>query len=361
MVLFPGGGENGEYWSSFDADPKITGEGVVDTTWDFMPSRQEIQDKAVQAGYPENTAYSLLLDEGIKAIHRKVADLGLASNTLIIFMPDHGVWRHGKATLHDYGTKVPMFMYWKDSIVSGVDYRGLIQSIDFAPTILDIAGVDFEGYSTFDGMSLKHILKTGTGSAHESLFAELGYARSVKTKKWKYIAVRYPEDVQEKIDRGDTWTGFDGGILEFPYLTVRENLWLGGYHPGARAARKETLENVYSLFPRLRERESQQAYSLSGGEQQMLALGRGIMSRPKLLMVDEPFLGLSPAVVKEMTEAFMRIRDSGVGILFIEQNVQVALNMSERGYILESGRLVLEGVANKLLGSDEVKRIFLGG
>ena len=147
----------------------------------------------------------------------------------------------------------------------------------------------------------------------------------------------------------------------FPYLTVRENLWLGGYHPGARAARKETLENVYSLFPRLRERESQQAYSLSGGEQQMLALGRGIMSRPKLLMVDEPFLGLSPAVVKEMTEAFMRIRDSGVGILFIEQNVQVALNMSERGYILESGRLVLEGVANKLLGSDEVKRIFLGG
>jgi branched-chain amino acid transport system ATP-binding protein len=139
------------------------------------------------------------------------------------------------------------------------------------------------------------------------------------------------------------------------------NTRLGGYHPAARGARGETIEQVYRLFPRLRERESQQAYSLSGGEQQMLALGRGIMSRPKLLMVDEPFLGLSPAVVKEMTEAFMRIQDSGVSILFIEQNVQVALNMSQRGYILESGRLVLEGAANDLLGSDEVKRIFLGG
>jgi len=220
----PWGKKDGEYWSSFHADPKITGEGVVDTTWEFIPTRQEILDKAVQAGYPENTAYSLLLDEGIKAIHRKVADLGLENNTLIIFMPDHGSWRHGKATLHDYGAKIPMFMYWKDSIVSGVEYRGLVQSIDYAPTILDLAGVEFEGDTAFDGVSLKQVLKTGAGTAHESLFAELGYARSVKTKKWKYIAVRYPEDVQEKIDRGGTWTGFDGGILELPYLTVNSHL-----------------------------------------------------------------------------------------------------------------------------------------
>lgn len=240
----PWGIKDGEYWSSFDADPKITGEGVVNSTWDFMPTRQEIQDKVVQEGYPENTAYSLLLDEGIKAINKKVEDLGLASNTLIIFLSDHGSWRHGKATLHDYGTKVPMFMYWKDSIVSGVDYRGLIQSIDFAPTILDIAGVEFEGDTAFDGISLKHILKTGEGSAHESLFAELGYARSVKTKKWKYIAVRYPEDIQEKIDRGDTWTGFDGGILEFPYLTVNGHL---GHYAEIQNPHYFDMDQLYDL------------------------------------------------------------------------------------------------------------------
>ena len=146
----------------------------------------------------------------------------------------------------------------------------------------------------------------------------------------------------------------------FPYLSVRQNLWLGGYNPQAKAHREETLEDVYGLFPRLRERKDQLAYSLSGGEQQMLALGRGLMSRPKLLMVDEPFLGLSPAVAKGMADALARINDTGVSVLFIEQNVQVALSMSHRGYILESGRLVLSGESGTLLKSDEIKRIFLG-
>jgi branched-chain amino acid transport system ATP-binding protein len=146
----------------------------------------------------------------------------------------------------------------------------------------------------------------------------------------------------------------------FPYLSVRENLWLGAYHPGARPHREETLKRVYTLFPRLRERQRQVAHSLSGGEQQMLALGRGLMSRPRLLMVDEPFLGLAPAIVEEMKVAFRQVNEEGVSILFIEQNVQVALNMSRRGYILESGRLALDGPSAELLNSAEVKRIFLG-
>ena len=146
----------------------------------------------------------------------------------------------------------------------------------------------------------------------------------------------------------------------FPYLTVRENLWLGAYHPDAKPHRKQSLQEVYALFPRLQERERQMAHSLSGGEQQMLALGRGLMSRPRLLMVDEPFLGLAPGVVQEMKDAFERVNAQGVSILFIEQNVQVALNMSSRGYILESGRLALEGASAELLNSPEVKRIFLG-
>jgi branched-chain amino acid transport system ATP-binding protein len=147
----------------------------------------------------------------------------------------------------------------------------------------------------------------------------------------------------------------------FPYLTVRQNLWLGAYHPDAKPHRAETLAQVYDLFPRLREREGQMAHSLSGGEQQMLALGRGLMSRPRLLMVDEPFLGLAPTIVQEMKDAFARVNAEGVSILFIEQNVQVALNMSSRGYILESGRLALAGESAELLESPEVKRIFLGG
>ncbi len=147
----------------------------------------------------------------------------------------------------------------------------------------------------------------------------------------------------------------------FPYLSVQKNLWLGGYNREARPHREETLKEVYQLFPRLEERKDQLAYSLSGGEQQMLALGRGLMSRPKLLMVDEPFLGLSPAVAQEMTEALARINAAGASVLFIEQNVQVALNMADRGYILDSGKLVLDGDSRTLLASNEVKRIFLGG
>lgn len=147
----------------------------------------------------------------------------------------------------------------------------------------------------------------------------------------------------------------------FPYLSVRQNLWLGGYNPSARAERERTLGTVYELFPRLAEREHQMAHSLSGGEQQMLALGRGLMARPELLLIDEPLLGLSPAAAHHTMEVLRRINETGVSILFIEQNVQTALGLADRGYVLESGRVVLDGSAEDLIGSEEVKRIFLGG
>ncbi len=147
----------------------------------------------------------------------------------------------------------------------------------------------------------------------------------------------------------------------FPYLSVRQNLWLGGYNPSARDARAQTLEFVFELFPKLEERESQLAHSLSGGEQQMLALGRGLMARPELLLVDEPLLGLSPAVAEDMMRILRQINETGVSILFIEQNVQTALSIADRGYILEGGRLAIEGTAKELLASEDVKRIFLGG
>jgi branched-chain amino acid transport system ATP-binding protein len=147
----------------------------------------------------------------------------------------------------------------------------------------------------------------------------------------------------------------------FPYLTVRQNVLLGGYHAGARAGRQEQWERVSELFPVVAARANQLAHTLSGGEQQMVAISRGLMARPRLLMIDEPFLGLAPRVVAELGAAIRRINQSGLAILFIEQNVELALSLATRGYVLESGRVVLDGPSPDLLCSSEVRRIFLGG
>jgi branched-chain amino acid transport system ATP-binding protein len=147
----------------------------------------------------------------------------------------------------------------------------------------------------------------------------------------------------------------------FPHLTVRQNLLLGAYHPAAKPHRAESLAAVEALFPRLRERHEQLARTLSGGEQQMVAIARGLMSRPRLLLVDEPTLGLAPRVVADILDVLRRInREQGVTVVFIEQNVELALSIAHRGYVLESGRLLLGGAAESLRTSAEVRRIFLG-
>lgn len=147
----------------------------------------------------------------------------------------------------------------------------------------------------------------------------------------------------------------------FPFLTVLDNVLLGAHNPRARPLRDETLARVETLFPFLKKRRTQLANTLSGGEQQMVAIARGIMARPKLLMIDEPFLGLAPMMVEQIGKLMQRIRDEqGIGIIFIEQNVELALRLADRGFILESGRTILSGPSAELLVSDEVKRIFLG-
>lgn len=147
----------------------------------------------------------------------------------------------------------------------------------------------------------------------------------------------------------------------FPRLTVRENLLLGAYRGEARRVRDGTLRRLESLFPMIGPRSRQQARTLSGGEQQMVAIARGLMSRPRLLMVDEPTLGLSPKLVGEVIELLRRLnREEGITILFVEQNVELALSVATRGYILESGRVLIEGTPAELLRSPEVKRVFLG-
>ena len=146
----------------------------------------------------------------------------------------------------------------------------------------------------------------------------------------------------------------------FPYLTVLQNLLLGAYHEKAKAEREKSLQDIYNFFPKLKERSSQIANTMSGGEQQMLAIGRGLMGMPKLLMVDEPFLGLAPLVIEDLKLIFKKITERGIAILFVEQNVRLALSMANRGYILESGRLVIDGASKDLVDSKEVKRVFLG-
>jgi branched-chain amino acid transport system ATP-binding protein len=147
----------------------------------------------------------------------------------------------------------------------------------------------------------------------------------------------------------------------FPQMTVRDHLELGAaFVPGAWAAREETLVWVHALFPRLRERATQLAGTLSGGEQQMLAIARALMARPRLLLVDEPSLGLAPVLVQAVFQALREINRHGVTILLVEQNVRQTLGMAHRGYVLENGRVVLEGTGRELLENPHVQQAYLG-
>ena len=146
----------------------------------------------------------------------------------------------------------------------------------------------------------------------------------------------------------------------FPHLTVKQNLLLGAWHPKAKDELSNSLEKIYKIFPKLETRSNQLAKTMSGGEQQMLAIARGMMGLPKLLMVDEPFLGLSPMVMKDLIKIFKNIVKEGISILFVEQNVRLALSMADRGYVLESGRLVIDGKSEDLIDNEKVTKVFLG-
>jgi len=146
----------------------------------------------------------------------------------------------------------------------------------------------------------------------------------------------------------------------FPEMTVKENLLLGALTPEAKKARPEMLEKVYGIFPRLKEREKQAAGTMSGGEQQMCAIARGLMSKPRLLMLDEPSLGLSPILVEDIFRVIAEVHAAGVTVLLIEQNVFKTLAVADRAYVLENGRIVLQGTGKDLLNDAHVKEAYLG-
>jgi len=150
------------------------------------------------------------------------------------------------------------------------------------------------------------------------------------------------------------------GRKVFPRMTVRENLEMGAYQREDQSEIERDVEEVYSLFPRLRERMEQKAGLMSGGEQQMLAMGRAMMARPKLLLLDEPSMGLAPLIIQQIFEIVVELNRRGITVLLVEQNATVALQISHRGYVLETGKVVLSGTGEELLASEEVRKAYLG-
>jgi branched-chain amino acid transport system ATP-binding protein len=150
------------------------------------------------------------------------------------------------------------------------------------------------------------------------------------------------------------------GRQVFPTMTVRENLEMGAMLPRARSRMKPALDEMFALFPRLRERERQLAGTLSGGEQQMLAIGRCLMGQPELVMFDEPSLGLAPTVVQEVFQTIRRLHERGLTIILVEQNVAVSLKLAQSAYVLENGRIVMQGTGAELLADDRVRQAYLG-
>ena len=249
---------------SLTADPRMTGEGFVEEGFDVLPSRKDVLRRNREAGFKDRDAYALWLDDGVGALLDKIKSLGLEKETLFIFVPDHGSWRHGKATLHDYGMRVPMLLQWQDVIKPGLKYDGLLANIDLAPTLMDVCGIEPPADFRVDGVSFKRVLFGDARPLRDVLFAELGHSRAVKTKEWKYIAVRHPQDVQRRIDRGETFNGFKGEKLKAPYLTRNGHL---GHHAAAvnphyferdqlydLKADPEELENVHSDRPAIGKR-----------------------------------------------------------------------------------------------------------
>lgn len=205
--------------------------------------------------------------------------------------------------------------------------------------IVSLVGANGAGKST--------LLKTLSGTLHPTSgtieFNGTPIQNLLPHQIFEYLIVHVPE-----------------GRKLFPYMTVMENLQMGSYFPTIRKRRQEMLKWVYSLFPILAEREKQLASTLSGGEQQMVAIARGLMARPNILLLDEPSIGIGPLIVKKIFEAIEIIHREGVTVLLVEQKVNEALGLADRAYVLENGRVTMEGAGRELLQNDHVREAYLG-
>lgn len=220
--------KDGKFPHGLDADPKITGEGYVDKEYEFMPSRASIQREVEDMeGMDPDQAWLRWIDTAIGALISELKAKGVYENTLIVIASDHGATRFGKTTLYETGVRVPLMMHWPNGIKPGLIYDELVQNIDYAPTFLDLAGVDLTEEMEMDGSSLKSALSGEGQPIHDHLFFEMGFARGVMTKDWKYIAVRYDQNSLDKIAKGERFKSWGGITTMLPYYTRNSHL---GYH-----------------------------------------------------------------------------------------------------------------------------------
>lgn len=225
-------------------------------------------------------------------------------------------------------------------------HYGMIQAVrnvDFKVNegeIVSLIGANGAGKST--------ILKTLSGLIHPSEGEIVYLGENIASTSAKKIVEKGLVQVPE-------------GRHVFPGLTVKENLELGAFLRKDKEAIQKDMEDVFERFPILKERKDQDAQTLSGGEQQMLAMGRALMSRPKLLLLDEPSMGLAPIFIREIFKIIQEIQKIGTTVLLIEQNAKMALSISNRAYVLETGSVVLSGTGQELLESDEIQKAYLGG
>ena len=181
----------------------------------------------------------------------------------------------------------------------------------------------------------------------------------VKDLEVYYGMIQALKGISFQVNEGEV-IALIGANRVFPSLSVLQNLKLGAYTRKDKDEIRETLEMVYSRFPRLEERKNQPAGTLSGGEQQMLAMGRALMSKPRIILMDEPSMGLSPIFVNEIFDIIQKVSAGGTTVLLVEQNAKKALSIADRGYVLETGKIVLEGKASELLNDESVKKAYLG-
>ncbi|MCX6325168.1 MAG: sulfatase-like hydrolase/transferase [Bacteroidia bacterium] len=226
--------KNGKYINGLDANPNFTSKGLVVGDYSYLPGRNEIKTEVEALGLEDKHAWLRWFDYAVGAIVEKLKEKGKLENTLIVITSDHGNYNNGKTTIYEGGVKVPLMMYWPAGIKAGSTYDELVQNIDFPATFLDLAGVDMGSISPIDGVSVKNILAGNISPVHDHLYFELGYARGVMTKNWKYVTVRYDEETEMGITAGMKFPGYQGELLDAPYYNMNKDL-------GYRAAAKNPL------------------------------------------------------------------------------------------------------------------------
>lgn len=236
--------KKGKYTYGLDSNPHFTSAGYYKDEFEDMPNREQILKEVKDAGKDPDHAWLCWFDHAVGSVVKKLKEKGILENTLIIITSDHGNYNYGKSTVYQGGVQVPLMMYWPAGIKNGSEYDELVQNIDFTPTFLDLAGVDLKSVEALDGVSLKETLAGSKKPVHDHLFFEIGFARGVMTKDWKYITVRYDEKSEKMVEKGHVWTGWNGHKFKQPYYIRNSHL---GFHAAKLNEHYFERDQLYNL------------------------------------------------------------------------------------------------------------------